>query len=97
MKHIHTHNGTYTYEEGVINATKELYEFNSHKGEKMIYIPCSGFRLVGSDGQTTPIDYIGDYPEDKMFQLSMLYDSYLIRDVQHEMMKINRTLKSKND
>lgn len=91
MKHIHTQNGTYTYDEGVIKVTNQLYGFNSHNGERMIYIPSCGFRLVGSNGQTTPIDYLGDYTEDKLFQLSMLYDAYLIRDAQHEMMKIHRT------
>jgi hypothetical protein len=95
MNHIHTKNDTHTYEEGVIKVTNQLYGFTSHKGEKMIYIPSSGFRLVGSDGQTTSIDYIGDYTEDKMFQLSMLYDAYLLRDAQHEMMNIHRSLLSK--
>lgn len=95
MKHIHTKNGTHTYEEGVIKVTKQLYGFTSRNGDKMIYLPSSGFRLVESDGQTTPIDYIGDYTEDKMFQLSMLYDAYLIRDAQHEMMKIHRNSLSK--
>lgn len=95
MNHIHTHKGTYTYEEGVIQVTNQLYGFNSHKGEQMIYIPSSGFRLVGTDGQTAPIDYLGDYTEDKMFQEAMLYDAYLIRDAQHEMMKIHRNSLSK--
>ncbi|HDR2348573.1 TPA: hypothetical protein QCJ52_004613 [Enterobacter ludwigii] len=95
MNHIHTKKGTYTYEEGVIKVTNQLYGFQSHSGERMIYTPSSGFRLVDSDGQITPIDYLGDYTEDKMFQLSMLFNADLLRDAQHEMMKIHRTSLSK--
>ncbi|ASN55794.1 hypothetical protein N7621_000137 [Salmonella enterica] len=82
----------YIYKEGIFRLIPhmEVVIFKNENGTGVTYFPSSGFRLFDTDYKFTQIDYLGDYPEDKMFQEAMLYDAYLIREVQEEILRIRK-------